>query len=440
MSAKDTKKVALKSLAKMSNADFLAEVAARAPQFKELAAQDAKEVFTEKGFEALQNIYSANGDPVSDFYNIALLVGLQYVDMVQFSNPLDEYGIIERFNMNLGAYMEHFRVGRIKNVNPGWIGLENGDSRDDLEVRKPNIITDFYGLNWNYQNWITLQDFDLKGGWLRESGIGETNAAIYNMIGLDRVDTEYAKFFEVLSGAINSVQHPLQPSQVMELAADLSTEAGVRGFIKFVKNVARSISSVPSTDMYNAAKYPNGNDAKNKMVILVREGVLSDIEDVLGYAFNPEKLSLPFAIHEVPNFGGMTLYDATGTTKLQVVYDKNGVAVGGVDAAATVNGYATKRKSDGRWIVNITSGGATADTTIAEFERGETTEVDETNADVVAVCIERGAIFELIQNEMKVEVKRSFRGQYDNTWFSQPNNGINYNHTKNLIVFKKPSN
>ena len=440
MADKKTKTVSLKTLRAMSNADFLAEVAARAPQFKELASQKAEDVFSEAGFEALSNIYSANGNPVSDFYNVALLVGLQYVDMVQFSNPLDEYGIVERFNMDMGAYMERFRVGRIKNVSPGWIGLEDGDTRDDLEVRKANIITDFYGRNWNYQNWITLQDFDLKGGWLRENGIAETNAAIYNMIGLDRVETEYAKFFEVLSGAINSVAHPLQDSQVMTLAGDLTSEANVRAFIKFVKNVARSISAVPSTDMYNAAKYPNGNDAKNRMVILVREGVLSEIEDVLGYAFNPEKLSLPFEIHEVPNFGGMTLYDSTGTTKLQVVYDKNGVAVGGVDAAATVNGYATKRKSDGRYIVNITSGGATADTTFAEFDRGETTEVDETNADIVAVLIERGAIFELIQNEMKVEVKRSFRGQYDNTWFSQPNNGTNYNHTKNLVVFKKPSN
>ena len=438
--ATKTTKVNLKSLAKMSNSDFLAEVAARAPQFKELCSKKSEEVFSEKGFEALSQIYSPNGNPVSDFYNVALLVGLQYVDMVDFSNPLDEYGLIERFNMPMSAYMERFRVGRIKNVSPGFIGLEDGDSRDDYEVRKPQIITDFYGLNWNYQNWITLQDFDLKGGWIRENGIAETNAAIYNMIGLDRVETEYAKFFEVLSGAINSTDHPLQPSQIMELTSDLSTESGVRSFIKFVKNVARSIGAVPSIDLYNAAKYPNGNKAKEKMKILVREGVLSDIEDVLGYAFNPEKLSLPFEIHEVPNFGGMTLYDAAGTTKLQVVYDKNGVAVGGVDALATVNGYATKRKSDGRYIVNITSGGSTADTTINEFDRGETTEVDELNKDIVAVCVERGAIFELIQNEMKVETKHSYRGQYANPWFSQPNNGMNYNHTKNLIVFKKPSN
>lgn len=427
------------TLTKMSNADFLAAVAGRAPQFKELASKKSEEVFNEKGYEALSSIFSANGDPVTDFYQVAMLVGLQYVDMVDFDNPLDSMGLIDRYKMDLGAYMQRSRVKRIKNVSPGWIGLQNGDSPNQFECRKIEVEQDYYTLNWNYQNFISLQDFDLKMGWIKENGIGEITAAIFNMIGLDRVETEYSKFFEVLSGAINSVNHPLQGSQVMELSAALSSEAGVRSFIKFVKNVARSISAVPSTDLFNAAKYPNGSAAKNRMVILVREGVLSEIEDVLGYAFNPEKLNLPFEIHEVPNFGGLTLYDAaTEQTKLQVVYDRNGVAVGGVDAAATVNGYATKRKSDGRYIVNITSGGATADTTFPEFELGETVEIDETNADIVAVLIERGCIFELMQNDMVSEPARNARGMYVNTWFNQPNNGIGYNHEKNLVVFKLP--
>ena len=428
------------SLTKLTNADFLEAVADRAPQFSALASKKSSEIFTTEGFEALSHIYSANGDPVTDFYQVALLVGLQYVDMVDFSNPLDDMNLIERFNMDLGAYMQRSRVKRIKNVSPAFKGLKNGDSPDQYEVRKPEIIQDYYHLNWNYQNFVSLQDFDLKQGWLKENGIGEITAAVFNMIGLDRVETEYAKFFEVLSGAINSTDHPLQNTQIMELGAALTSEAGVRAFVKFVKNVARSIKAVPSTDMYNAAKYPNGNAAASKMVILVREGVLSQIEDVLGYAFNPEKLSLPFEIKEVPNFGGMTMCAAADDATLQPVYDKNGVVVGGIDASATVNSYATQRSSDGRWIVNITSGGVTADTTIAELDRGEVVYEDTTNADIVAVIIERGAIFELIQNEMTAEPARNARGMYVNTWFNQPNNGIGYNHDKNLIVFKLPSN
>ena len=428
------------TLTSMTNSDFLTAVASRAPQFKELASKKSEEIFTEKGYEALSRIYSANGDPVTDFYNVALLVGLQVVNMVDFDNPLDRMGLIERYSMNLGAYMQKNYVRRIKNVSPKFKGLENGDSPDQYEVRKPEIDQNYWGLNWNYQNWISLQDFDLKGAWLRENGIGEITSQVFNMIGLDRVETEYAKFFEVLSGAINSVDHPLQNSQKLVLGAALSSEAGVRAFVKFIKNVARAIEAVPVSDLYNAAKYPNGAKA-DKMVILVREGVLSEIEDVLGYAFNPEKLALPFDIYEVPNFGGMTLYDAaTGETKLQVVYDKNGTPVGGVDALATVNGYATKRASDGRYIVNITVGGATADTTFPEFDRGETIEVDETNGDIVAVIIEKGTIFELIQNEFTAEPARNAAGKYTNTWFSQPNNGIEYEHHKNLVTISLPSN
>lgn len=428
------------TLTKLTNADFLEAVADRAPQFSALAAKKSKEVFSEAGFEALSQIYSANGDPVTDFYQVALLVGLQYVDMVDFSNPLDSMGLIERFQMDYGAYCQRNRVKRIKGVSPAWLGLKNGDSIDQDEVRKPEVIQDYYHLNWEYQNFISLQDFDLKQGWLSENGIGEITAAVFNMIGLDRVETEYAKFFEVLSGAINSTDHPLQNTQIMELSSDLSSEAGVRAFVKFIKNVARSIEAVPSTDLFNAAKYPNGNEAKNKMVILVREGVLSQIEDVLGYAFNPEKLALPFEIKEVPNFGGMTMCSAADDSELQPVYDKNGVVVGGVDKSATVNGYAIKRASDGRWIVNITSGGATADTTFPELDRGEVIYEDKTNTDVIAVIIERGAIFELIQNQMVTEVHRNSRGMYVNTFFNQPHNGIGYNHTKNLVVFKTPAN
>lgn len=428
------------TLTSMTNSDFLTAVASRAPQFKELASKKSEEIFTAKGYEALSQIYSSNGDPVTDFYQVALLVGLQVVNMVDFDNPLDRMGLIERYGMDLGGYMQKNYVRRIKNVSPAFKGLENGDSPDQYEVRKPEIDQNYFGLNWNYQNWISLQDFDLKGGWLRENGIGEVTSQVFNMVGLDRVETEYAKFFEVLSGAINSTDHPLQNSQKLVLGAALSTESGVRAFIKFIKNVARAIEAVPVSDLYNAAKYPNGAKA-DKMVILVREGVLSEIEDVLGYAFNPSKLALPFDIYEVPNFGGMTLYDAaTGETKLQVVYDKNGTPVGGVDALATVNGYATKRDSDGRYIVNITAGGATANTTFPEFDRGETIWVDEVNALIQAVIIEKGTIFELIQNRFTAEPVRNARGMYTNTWFNQLNNGIEYEHHKNLVTISLPSN
>lgn len=439
MAKKGVKKMAnYATLTKMTNADFLEAVAGKAPQFQALVAKKTSDVFSDKGFEALKSIYSANGDPVSDFYSVALLVGLQYVDMVDFSNPLDDMNLVDRVRMSLGAYMQRTHVKRIKNVSPGWIGLKNGDSPDSEEVRKPEIIQDYWTLNWNYQNWITLQDFDLKGGWLRENGIGEVTSAIFEMIGLDRVEEEYSRFFRVLDGAINSVQYPLQASQKLELGADITSEAGVRAFIKYLKNIARSISAVPTTDMFNAAKYPNGNSAKNRMVILVREGILSEIEDVLGYAFNPEKLNIPFPIYEVPNFGGMDMVDAENNL-LQPVYDKNGVVVGGIDANATVNGYATKRASDGKWIVNITSGGSTADTTIVEYDDLVFTDNETRNKNIVAVIMERGMIFELIQNEMSVEPRRSQRGQYTNPWFSQANNGIGYNHYKNLITVSKPS-
>lgn len=424
------------TLTKMSNAEFLEAVAGKAPQFAALASEKSYNIFSDKGFEALKSIYSPNGDPVSDFYAVALLVSMQFVDVVDFSNPLDDMGLIERVKMELGAYMQRTHVKRIKNVSPGFKGLQNGDGPDAEEVRKPEIIQDYWTTNWNYQNWITLQDFDLKGGWLRMNGIGEVTSAIFQMIALDRTETEFARFFQALDGALNSTTYPLQASQKLELTSDLTTEAGVRSFIKFVKNVSRSISCVPATDMFNAAKYPNGSKAKKDMVILVRSGVLSEIEDVLGYAFNPEKLNLPFPIYEVANFGGMGMVDAKGND-LQRVFFSNGSVAGGLDASATVNGYVFERS--GKLYVNATIEDTTEDVEIVGYDDLVFVDDDDRNADTVAVIIEKGAIFELIQNEMVVETRRNQRGMYTNPWFNQPNNGIGYNHYKNLIKFTLPT-
>lgn len=426
-----------KSLAKLTNDDFLQAVADVAPHFKKLAAEKSYDIFSEKGFEALKSLVTPSGtDPVTEFYGIASLVGLQYVKIEDYNDPLAEMGLLPKISMPVGSYLQTTRAKRIRSVSPGFKGLADGSSPDQYEVRKGEILQDYWGLNWDYQNWISQQDFDLKGGWIRANGIGETISAQFNMIALEKTDVEFGLYWYVLGEAIHSTQYPLQNTQKMELASDLSTEEGVRAFIKQLKNVARSMNNKPSNPMFNAAGYPLGRRTADTTVILVREGTLSQIEDVLGYAFNPEKLSLPYKIYEVPYLGRMDMVDANGGA-LQPVYDAKGSVVGGIDAAATVNGYATKN-SNGQWIVNITSAGVTADTTIVDFADVEFV-ADEEDANIVAEIIDKNVIFGIVQNDYTAEAVRNARGMYTNTWFNQPNNGYGYDQYETLITFSVPT-
>ena len=407
-------------MAKLTNAQFLTAVSKVAPEFKEMAAKNSRDVFTESGFQALQNLPGTE-DAVTRFYNIALMVGLQTVEHAKFKDVLAAMGILERLQMSMGAYKQENHVQRIKNVNPAFLGkdgkgLKNGDSVDPYVVRKPVIDQDYFGLNWNYQNWFTLQDFDLRLGWITPGdGIQSIVSAIYEMVDLDRIETEYSKFFEVLNGAINSTEHPLTDTQQIKLDswAENPTDDEVEALIRVLKNIVEVFDSMPSVDIYNAGQYPNGAEASD-MTMLVRLGIKSRIDTLMAYVFGPEYLQFPIKVKAVPNFGGIKHYaasDASFTTELIPVTDKDGVYTGYYSADGTESG---------------------------QIAGSETVEVDP-NKDIIAVIAQKGVIFELIQNEMKVRPIINPRGEYQNTFFNQMNNGINYNHNRNLITISKPS-
>lgn len=407
-------------MSKLTNQQFLTAVSKAAPEFKELASKTASEVFTEAGFQSLQNLPGTD-DAVTRFYNVALLVGWQTVEHARFKDVLASIGILERLRMSMGAYKQENRVRRIKNVNPAWLGtdgtgLKNGDSVDPYKVRKPEIDQNYYGLNWNYQNFISLQDFDLKLGWITpDNGIQSIVSAVYEMVDLDRLDTEFSKFFTVLSGAINSTAHPLLDTQQITLASwtdAAPTDAEIKSLIEVLKNIVEVFDSQPSVDIYNAGAYPNGADASD-MVMLVRNGFKSKIDTLMAYTFGPEYLQFPIKVKSVPNFGGMQyFFGDTDDYPLYPHYDD----LGAVDGWAISEGGAKEKELD--------------DPGVRQFDP---------NANVIAVIAQKGVIFELIQNEMKVRTIFNPRGEYQNTFFNEMNNGINYNHYKNLITISKPA-
>ncbi|MBR2554127.1 MAG: hypothetical protein IKE94_04615 [Aeriscardovia sp.] len=406
----------LANVAKITNAQFLKAVSDLAPEFSKVTAKVGQDVFTEKGFQALNTIEGG----ATRFYALATVVGAQFVDIVNASNPLDGSGLMEVYEMGSGAYLQRNAVKRIRNVNPAWLGadgtgLKNGDSPDPFTVRKPEVEQRYFTLNRNYQNWFSLQEFDLKQGWLTEDGIGSIVSAIYAMVRLDYTEWEFAAFFEVLSGAINSTEHELKDSQSIALSSWTEgrvTDAELTEMIRVCKNVGESMEIAPTSEALNSASYPNPAKASDH-VMLVRAGFRSRFEELLGFVFNEARLQFPFEIKSVPNFGGISyVYRQEGEDDVALYpqYDSLGV----------FSKFNTKEDGTG-----------------TDYTEAQATAVDN-NADVLAIIIQKGAIFELTQNELMVEPIRNPRGVYTNVWWNRPDNGFNFDYYRNIVVIRKP--
>lgn len=429
------KTVTPKSLAGITNAQFWNMARAKNSVFASHTSKVTSEFFNEKGFEAIK---LENLNVLNEFFELSLRIAFQKLDISRARNPLAEIGLVETYDTPNGGFVQRIAVNSIKPISPAYKGLENYGTVDPFVVRKPESNERFFGVNFDYQSLITIQDFQVKQIFLSEYGMGEFISGIMQGLQNGYVLQEYVNTKEAIHAAINSTDYPLKDTQKLEVSAWTSgapTDAELKNLILTIKDLATGMQTQAQTGMYNANGFETYVD-NSEYVCLMRAGIKNRIQlQVELGAFNPETLTIPFPVTEVSDFGGLVPYDGN-SVKQQPVYDMLGVVVGYVDAAATINGYATQRASDGKWIVNITSGGATADTTI--LSDSDITWVDE-NSEVLAIIAQKGLIFENIQNPYTVQPIYNPRGLYTNYWANSPNNSVNVDANYNLIVILKPS-
>ena len=433
------KTVTAKDISGISNVQFWNMARAKNPNFANHTAKGTADLFNEKGFEALKrdNVVALN-----EFFELSIRIAFQKVDVSRARNPLAELGLVEIYDTPNGGFVQRIAINSIKPVTPAFKGLEDGDSVDPFIVRKPTQQERFFGQNFDYQSFITIQDFQVKQIFLSEYGMGEFIAGILQGLANGYVLQEYVNTKEAINSALNSTDYALKDTQKLAVASWTDagpTDSDLKSLILTIKDLATAMKTQAQTGMYNALGFETYVDS-DEYVVLMRAGIKNRIQLQLELgAFNPETLTIPFATQEVSDFGGLVPYgDSALTQKLQPVYDRFGTVVGYVDANATINGYATKRKSDGRWIVNITTGSSTADTTIAEEDRGEVYWKDE-NAEVLAIVCQKGLIFENRQNPYTVSPIYNPRGMYNNYWANSANNSINVDPNYNMIAIIKPT-
>ena len=431
--------MAISSIAGVSNVTLWNLARKEDPTFASHTAEGTADMFTEKGFEAIQR---SNVNAINDWFGVSLRIAFQMLNAATAKNPLADSGLVEVFDTPNGGYVQRMAIGAVKPVTPMYRGLKDGDSVDPFIVRKPDLAERFFAQNFDYQNLITNQSFQAKTIFVSEFGMGQVLAGILEALSAAYTKQEYMNTLECLNAALNSSATPLQDSQVVRVSSWTAagrTTAELTEFIKICKNIAHDMEASASTSKYNASRFDTVARPEDH-VILVRPDILTDIETM--NALNaPGNSAMPFEVRAVENFGGMLPYApnaSTGAaeTLLQPIYDALGTCVAYVDGSVTVNGAA--KLVNGKWVVNVTSGGTTADTNQTLVD-SEVVWVDP-NAEVLAVIAQKGAIFENAQNPYTVEPIRNPRGMYDNYFANRPGTAIVYDSYRNLVAICKPAN
>ena len=388
-----------------------------AQKFNPEFAKHTAKITAEKlnlGWEANKQ-FATNPQPISEWFSVVMTMILNKVDVARAKNPLEEYGVAENFDTPFGNAIERLAVNGIKPVNPRFRGLKDGDSVDMYTVRKPKLEQRFFVQNFDFQNFITLQEFQIKLILQNEFGMEQITSGIMAQLENSLKKQRYLNELEALSHGINSTDFPLQDTQKVNVNAwtdGAVTDAQLLEFVQIAKNLAYALTLAPSSSAYNAGKFDTAVDA-GEYVMLVRPELITDIQTKLRVgAYNPEDISLPFEMKPVLNFGGLVAYKEAGfTNRLYPVYDANGSQIG--------------------W-------NTTENATTVTVENGEEFYKD-TNADVLAVIIQKGALFTTMQNGVQIiPTPYNAAGLYTNYWLSIAGAGVHFDYFYNMIVITKP--
>lgn len=395
----------------VSNVDLWNLLRDKYPNFKNHTSKGTADMFDEKGYEALQR---TDVNAINEFYELSLRVMLQMVNISEAKDPFDIADVGENFTNAYGGYIQRIAIPSVKPVSPSWKGLKNGESVDPYVVYKSEAKERFFQANFDYQSLITIPDLETyKNMFISEFGVSEAFAGWLRGLENGYILQKYVNKLEVLNKAINSVKYPLQNSQIAQVAlsAEPTNNELVDLWLSF-KNIISAMQSAPQTSAFNSMKFASTQDT-SRLRLVIRQGLKNQLASkVLASAFNPNQIGLPenIKIMEVANFGGLKPFqDAGFTTALYPVYDKLGHIIG----------YNTAENQE----------------TVTVQE--ENVYWQDPNEDVVAVLMDKGAIFTSTQNPYNVRPIINPRGLYTNYWASAVGNTVACDPLFNFIVFKK---
>lgn len=427
--------MALSAISEITNTEFWDMCRRFSPSFASHTSEGTEVKFNEAGFEA---ITLSGVNVLNEFFEISMRIAFQMLNVSRAKNPFVDKGLVQVYDTPNGGFTQRIAVHSIKPVSPAYTNLEEGGTVDPFVVRKPEIEERFFKQNFDYQSLVTVQDFQMKTMFISEFGMGELLAGILEALANGYTIQEYANVKACLNAALNSTETPLTDGQKQGIGTfnyNAPSATQLKKLISRIKDVASSFETACQTGAYNALNFESIVDPSD-MVLLLRSGIKTQLDtELMVGAFNPKYLSLPFEIIEVEDFGGIT-YKNTSNNEMDSIYDSLGTNRGLMNASivpvAGTKAYKAKTGGNaGKWVAKDASNNEV----VLKTGKDSGVVAVDPNADVCALLVQRGAIFENAQNPYTVEPIRNPRGIYNNYWANRPNNGINYDALYNMIAF-----
>ena len=402
----------------LTNAQLWTYLRNHYPKFKSETSEVTADLFTERGFEQIQNFDSSI---LNDFFDLSLRVFLQKIDVADVKDLLAGQGFGEDYETPYGGYTQRIAINSIKPVSPAFKGLQNGDSPDPFVVRKPDTSERFFTQNFDYQSLVTMPDAETyKNMFVNETGMSEYMAGIMKALANGYALQVYNNKLEAINAAINSETYALKDTQKYGIAISNFEASGITtanaetvfasqfiGFIQLVRNIVDGMVYNPATGAFNQAGFETTQD-KGRLKMLVRPTLANAIAAIMKLN-NADDMSLPIDIVKVPDFGGLLPYkEAAYTTPLYPVYDRLGAVIG----------YAETEEAEKPTV------------------QADAVHWKDPNEKILAVIADKGVVFTNTQNPYKVEPIRNPRGLYTNFWASSVNNGIFYDRYYNLVTIE----
>ena len=390
-----------KLAAALTNKEILA-LAKSDPTYKNWTSKLTDEIFTDKGFEELQaNDYRL----LSDFFGLSVRVVLNQIKTPNPRIPSLYKAVVEEYSNENGGIFQRINTHLIKPTDPKYRNLVTGGSIDPFVVRKPDSDERFFKQNFDFQNFLTIQDIELKKMFLDETGISEYVAGIMRSLDDSYNIQKYEVFREMLNKALHSTQNPIKASQIIALdEVKQGDEDTQKSFIQALQNFASLMDTTVVSSEFNAKSFAHGLYPSD-YVLVMRADLYNYIKtELMANTYHTENLGLPFKIELVKDFGGISY--THGGAACSPIYDQFGAVKGmGTDGATVI-------------------------------DESELTKVDP-NENIQALLVQKGVIFTTQQQPYETRTIYNPAGLYTNFWASQPNSSFNYDACYDIVEFTK---
>lgn len=398
-------------LSQITNKEYEKAFLKAYPKYEQYTAGGTHSLFKDKGFldTALSDMTMLN-----EVYGALNRIVLNIVNVANVQDPFGIGDFGESYTSEYAAGVQRMAIFPMKPTSPKFRNIPAGGVNMQA-FRAPHVQDRYFTVNFDFQNYYSISEFQIRQMFVNEFGISEFYSGFMAQMQNSYTEQRYLNALEAVNAGINNTKHPLQSTQkiVLKSWSDTPTAAELTDFIMQVKTIVSNMKATTSTDAYNALGYKTTQDT-GRLRLLCRVGLKNLIDtQVLVGAFNPDRLSLPFDIIEVENFGGLMPYaDDKFTTPVYPVYDpQTGEQIG----------------------YSATENAATADYT------DKTVFWKDPNEKVLAVLADKGAVFHVMHNAPRLTpAPYNAAGLYVTEWFSAPGNEIHYDALYTFITISQP--